>query len=79
MEYRVINHDLDDSLQDAINGMSEKGWTMFKAFDPEYFKDQCRDQFMRVIWQREKKVEVLKRLESVPNVEINDIGSFQKS
>jgi hypothetical protein len=48
-------HDLNDNLQKTINMMSDNGWTMFKAFNPEYYKDSKEDQFIRIIWQKDSK------------------------
>ena len=53
MEYRIINYGLDDDLQREVNAMAERGWVMFKAYDPENWIDSD-GQFIRIIWQHAK-------------------------
>jgi hypothetical protein len=51
MEYRIINYGLDNDLQIEVNAMAERGWVIFKAYDPENWIDSD-GQFIRIIWQR---------------------------
>ena len=57
MEYRVVMHDLDDDLQQSITSLSKRGWEMFKAYEPDVYKDSPEDSYIRIIWQREAKPE----------------------
>lgn len=54
MEYRIINHGLDDDLQREINAIAERGWVMFRAYDPENWIDS-EGKFIRIIWQRARE------------------------
>jgi phosphoglycolate phosphatase-like HAD superfamily hydrolase len=66
-EYRIIVHGLDDTLNDEINSMAQKGWEMFRAFEPQpYSKHETwgvppSGEFIRIIWQRDGFFKYMKK------------------